>query len=93
MPRKGNLCADSTGDVVFLHTASQGRVTGATVFDVRSEVLNCQLAPGADDGVGYFQLSAGKGKLSRVVFTDSPIKAVSLAALKRDRSENRTLYM
>ncbi len=89
----GKVYADNWGNAIFLHTASQGRVTGATVFDVKSEVLNCQLAPGADNGVGYFQLSAGKGKLSRVVLTDSPIEAVSLAALERGRSENRTLYI
>ncbi len=89
----GKVYADSLGNAVFLHTASQGRITGATVFDVKSEVFNCQLAPGADNGTGYFQLSAGKGKLSRVVLTNSPIEAVSLAALEQDRSENRTLYI
>ena len=89
----GKVYADSSGNAVFLHTASQRRITGATIFDIKSEGLNCQLAPGADNGVGYFQFSQGTGKLSRVVLTDSPIEAMSLAALEQDRSENRTLYI
>jgi hypothetical protein len=89
----GKVYADSSGNAVFLHTASQGRITGATLFDIKSEVLNCQLAPGADNGVGYFQLSQGKGKLSRVVLTNSPLEAISLAALEQGRGENRTLYI
>ncbi len=89
----GKLYANSSGNAVFLHTANQGRVTGATVFDIQSEALNCQLAPGVERGVGYFQLSAGKGELSRVVLTNSPIEAVSLAVLERGRRENRTLYI
>ena len=89
----GKVYADSSGNAVFLHTASQRRITGATIFDIKSEGLNCQLAPGADNGVGYFQFSQGKGKLSRVVLTNSPIEAISLAALEQGRSENRTLYI
>ena len=53
--------------------------------------MNCKLVPGAYNGVGYFQLSQGKGKLSRVVLTNSPIEAMSLAALEQGRGENRTL--
>jgi conjugative relaxase-like TrwC/TraI family protein len=89
----GKVYADSSGNAVFLHTASQGRITGATVFDVKSEVFNCQLAPSADNGTGYFQLSQGKDKLSRIVLTDSPIEAISLAALERGQYKNRTLYI
>jgi hypothetical protein len=89
----GKVYADISGNAVFLHTASQRRITGATIFDIKSEGLNCQLAPGADNGVGYFQFSQGTGKLSRVVLTNSPIEAISLAALEQDRSENRTLYI
>ncbi len=89
----GKVYADSSGNAVFLHTASQRRITGATIFDIKSEGLNCQLAPGADNGVGYFQFSQGKGKLSRVVLTNSPLEAISLAALEQGRGENRTLYI
>ncbi len=89
----GKVYADSSGNAVFLHTASQGRITGATIFDIKSEVLNCQLAPRADNGVGYFQLSQGKDKLSRIVLTDSPLEAISLAALERGQYKNRTLYI
>jgi conjugative relaxase-like TrwC/TraI family protein len=89
----GKVYADSSGNAVFLHTANQRRINGATIFDIKSKGLNCQLALGADNGVGYFQFSQGKGKLSRVFLTDSPLEAMSLAALEQDRSENRTLYI
>ncbi len=87
----GKLYADNSGNAVFLHTASQGRITGATVFDIKDKRFTYQFAP--NNGTGYFQVSQGKGKLNRIVLTASPIEAMSLAALEQGRRENRTLYI
>ncbi len=62
-----------------------------TVFDIKDKRFTYQFAP--NNGTGYFQVSQGKGKLNRIVLTDSPLEAMSLAALEQGGHSNRTLYI
>ena len=87
----GKVYADNAGNAVFLQVASQGRITRANLLSTNSNRSLTQVAPGSLSGDGWFQFSQGSGKLARIVLTDSPVKAISLAAL--EQQQERTVYI
>ena len=89
----GKIYADRSGNAVFPQTAEQGRVTRANLLSVWSERSLPQLVQGSQPGDSWFQFSQGSGKLARIVLTESPLDAMSLAALEQGQHQHRSVYI
>ena len=92
---QGLIYADDHRNAVFLrysdHKNDQawGRhnPTGASLRGTRNlEHPFHGLAPGSSREDGWFWLRSGKGEVQRVVLTESPIDAISLAVLEKEKS-------
>lgn len=89
--QKGVVYADSRRNAVFLRANNQRQITGA---NLRGTIGNFKgLAKGTHRDNGWFNFSQGEGKLARVVLTESPIDAVSLAALEQQQRGSKTTYL
>lgn len=95
----GLIYADDYRNVVFLRYSdrhndqswSRHEVTGASLRGTRdSEHAFYGLAPGSSRENGWFWLRSANGEVDRVVLTESPIDAISLAVLEKEKSPNST---
>ena len=93
----GLIYADDHRNVVFLRYSdrhndqpwSRHEVTGASLRGTRdSEHAFYGLAPGSSRENGWFWLRSANGEVDRVVLTESPIDAISLAVLEKEKSPN-----
>ncbi|MEO1396074.1 MAG: strawberry notch C-terminal domain-containing protein [Cyanobacteria bacterium J06634_5] len=98
---KGLIYADDFQNAVFVrHSMTdgpwrRGAVTGASMRGTWSEQQSFRgMAPGTVKDRGWFWLGTGRGQISRVMLTESPIDAMSLALLdKPHRGTGVTIYL
>jgi hypothetical protein len=104
MHERGLVYADLMQNAVFVRYAverqgsgwQRGEATGATLRGTWGEGNSFHgLAPGSDRESGWFWIGAGSGEISRVLLTESPIDALSLATLDRSRRQTQgvTIYL
>lgn len=89
---KGIVYADRRRNAVFLRINNQKQITGA---HLRGTIGNFKgQAEGSQQASGWFHFSQGEGKTARVVLTEGPIEAMSLAALEQEKHQKcRTTYL
>ncbi|MEO1390284.1 MAG: strawberry notch C-terminal domain-containing protein [Cyanobacteria bacterium J06634_6] len=99
---RGLIYADDFQNAVFVrHEMAggqwrRGEVTGASLRGTWSEAHPFRgMVPGTVRSKGWFWLGTGRGQISRVLLTESPIDAMSLAVIdKQNRSQNGvTIYL
>jgi Toprim-like/Protein of unknown function (DUF3991) len=96
------IYADKNQNAVFVRHQEQqseqlwirGDATGACLRGTQGEPFH-GLAPGSAREAGYFWLRRGTDDVQRVVLVESPIDALSLAALEREKTEDlpTTVYL
>jgi hypothetical protein len=95
----GLIYADDYCNVVFLRYSNQHHdqpwsrhaATGASLRGTRdADHAFHGLAPGSARENGWFWLRSATGEVNRVVLTESPIDAISLAVLEKEKSPNST---
>lgn len=101
---RGLIYADDMQNVVFVrHSISsngaswrRGEITGASLRGTWGEDNSFHgLAAGSSRQQGWFWIGAGKGEVKRVMLTESPIDALSLATLdkRRQATEGVSIYL
>lgn len=81
-------------NAVFLRTDSSGQATGANLRSTDPQYSFKGLSPGTKRDAGWFRFVQGEGKLTRVVLTESPIDAISLAALEAQNGrQEKTIFI
>jgi hypothetical protein len=98
---KGLIYADWMQNTVFVRSAlrdnwQRGESTGATLRGTWGEDNAFHgLAPGSSREQGWFWLQTGKGPVQFVLLTESPIDALSLATLDKQRQQDqrRRVYL
>ncbi|MGB7441618.1 MAG: DUF3991 and TOPRIM domain-containing protein, partial [Coleofasciculaceae cyanobacterium] len=92
--KRGLVYADDKQNAVFVRYASNGdgaewerkEPTGASLRGTWGENNSFfGLAPGSSREQGWFWIGAGKGEVRRVFLTESPIDALSLATIDKNR--------
>ena len=79
----GTLYADSKQNAVFFEQKPEGTITGANLHSTEGGDRLQALAQGTDKESGWFSLDRGQGQLERIVLVESPIEAISAAALAK----------
>ncbi len=79
--QKGVLYADYKQNAVFVRKDLEGEVTGASLRGTYNGSEFKGLAKGTQRDAGWFALKKGQGELERIVLTESPIDALSAAAI------------
>jgi ATP-dependent exoDNAse (exonuclease V) alpha subunit/5S rRNA maturation endonuclease (ribonuclease M5) len=92
--QEGLLHADSHGNVMFFRyridtNFNRGEAIGANLRGTHGDFK--ELTPGVRRNEGYFWVQSGQGEVQRVLLTESPIDALSLAAL--DKWQCSTVYL
>ena len=81
--KNGSIYADSKQNVVFIRRNMTGKVTGASLRGTYDDSRFKGLAKGTSRDAGWFAFQKGKGELERIVLTESPIDAISAAAVSQ----------
>ncbi len=99
---RGHIYADDYQNAVFVRHELKGdrwirgEVTGASLRGTWGEHNAYHgMAPGSMRDQGWFWLGAGRGEIRRVLLTESPIDALSLAKLDphRQQTEGVSIYL
>jgi C-terminal domain on Strawberry notch homologue/Toprim-like/P-loop containing NTP hydrolase pore-1/Protein of unknown function (DUF3991) len=97
---RGLIYADDRSNVVFLRHALQaewvrGEATGANLRGTHPEQAFFGLAPGTVREEGWFWLRSSEGDIQRIILVESPIDALSLALLEREKRPDAepTIYL
>ena len=98
---KGLVYADDHQNAVFVRHGLQGggwqrgEVTGASLRGTWGEHNSYhRLVPGSVREWGWFRIGTGQGPVQRVLLTESPIDAMSLAVLDKERQQGGvTVYL
>ena len=83
---QGLIYADAKQNAVFLRKSLEGEVTGASLRGTYKDSEFKGLATGSRRDEGWFIISQGQGQLQRIVLVESPIDAMSAAALARQKT-------
>jgi 5S rRNA maturation endonuclease (ribonuclease M5)/archaellum component FlaC len=83
---QGRVYADASQNAVFIRKSIEGDITGASLRGTYKDNQFKGLATGSRRDGGWFAFSSGSGKLERIVLTESPIDAMSAAALARQKT-------
>ncbi|MDJ0591236.1 MAG: toprim domain-containing protein [Pleurocapsa sp. MO_226.B13] len=94
--RQGLIDADSRSNVMFFRYSiaaefQLGEAIGASLRSISSNLK--LLTPGTKRDRGWFFFSIGEGIVRRIFLVESPIDAISLAALRGDSIYGRTIYI
>ena len=94
--RQGLIDADSRSNAMFFRYSiaaefQLGKAIGASLRSISSNLK--LLTPGTKRDRGWFFFSIGEGIVRRIFLVESPIDAVSLAALRGDSIYGRTIYI
>ncbi|WP_347277773.1 DNA polymerase [Oculatella sp. FACHB-28] len=97
--QQGLVYADDRQNAVFLRqsfadarTWDRVETTGATLRGTLGDFKG--LVPGSSKDNGWFWIGVGRGEVQRVVVTESPIDAISLATLEKGQhNQGRTIYL
>ena len=79
----GTVYADEKQNAVFIRKNLEGEVTGASVRGTYNDSKFKGLAKGTPRDAGWFSMTKGTGEIERVVLTESPIDAISAAAISQ----------
>lgn len=99
---RGLIFADDHQNAVFVrhsltaNTWKRGEVTGASLRGTWGADNHYHgLAPGSARDQGWFWIGAGSGPVQRVLLTESPVDAMSLAVLDKERRSQTgvTIYL
>ncbi len=93
---KGLIDADSRSNVMFFRYSiaaefQLGEAIGASLRSISSNLK--LLTPGTKRDRGWFFFSIGEGIVRRIFLVESPIDAISIAALRGDSIYSRTIYI
>ncbi len=88
--------ADSRRNVMFFRHSlgdnfSRGEAIGASLRGTEGDFKG--LTPGTHRDAGYFWFQCGQGEVARVILTESPIDAMSFAALEQQQPDGATVYL
>jgi hypothetical protein len=83
---QGLIYADVKQNAVFLRKSLEGEVTGASLRGTYKDSTFKGLAAGSRRDEGWFIFSRGLGELQRIVLVESPIDAMSAAALRGQKT-------
>ncbi|PSB43219.1 hypothetical protein C7B80_24870, partial [Cyanosarcina cf. burmensis CCALA 770] len=83
---QGLIYADAKQNAVFLRKSLEGEVTGASLRGTYMDSKFKGLATGTRRDEGWFIISQGQGQLQRIVLVESPIDAMSAAALAKQKT-------
>ncbi len=94
--QQGILNADCRRNVMFFRHSlgdnfSRGEAIGASLRGTEGNFKG--LTPGTQRDAGYFWFQSVQGEVKRVVITESPIDAMSFAALDQHHNEEATVYL
>ena len=89
--QRGVIYADYKQNVVFVRRDLEGEVTGASLRGTYNGSQFKGLAKGTQRDAGWFSLMKAKGEPDRIVLVESPIDALSAAAISQ-KKEN-TLFI
>ena len=94
--RQGLIDADVRSNVMFFRYSIEsefqlGEAIGASLRSISSNLK--LLTPGTKRDRGWFFFGIGEGIISRIFLVESPIDAISLAALRGDSIYGRTIYI
>lgn len=94
--RQGLIDADSRSNVMFFRYSIEsgfqlGEAIGASLRSISSNLK--LLTPGTKRDRGWFFFSLGEGIVCKIFLVESPIDAISLAALRGDSIYGRTIYI
>ena len=94
--RQGLIDADIRSNVMFFRYSIEsefqlGEAIGASLRSISSNLK--LLTPGTKRDRGWFFFGIGEGIISRIFLVESPIDAISLAALRGDSIYGRTIYI
>ncbi len=87
----GSVYADSKQNAVFLRKNLEGEITGASLRGTYEDSTFKRLAKGTNRDAGWFALKKGEGEPERIVLTESPIDALSAAAISQ--KQETTLFI
>ena len=79
----GTVYADEKQNAVFIRKNLEGEVTGASLRGTYEDSTFKGLAKGTQRDAGWFTLKKGEGEPERIVLTESPIDAISAAAISQ----------
>ncbi|MGK7947260.1 MAG: AAA family ATPase, partial [Xenococcaceae cyanobacterium] len=79
------LYADSKQNAVFVRKNMEGKITGASLRGTYNDSKFKGLAKGTTRDGGWFALKKGQGEIERIVLTESPIDAISAAAISKKK--------
>ncbi|WP_019505871.1 toprim domain-containing protein [Pleurocapsa sp. PCC 7319] len=94
--RQGLIDADSRSNAMFFRYAiasnfQLGEAVGASLRSTSGDLK--LLTPGTKRNEGWFFFGIGEGIVYRIFLVESPIDAISLAALRGDSIYGRTIYI
>lgn len=94
--RQGLIDADSRSNAMFFRYAIAnnfwlGEAVGASLRSIFSDLK--LLTPGTKRNEGWFFFGIGEGMVYRIFLVESPIDAISLAALRGNSIYGRTIYI
>ncbi len=94
--RQGLIDADVRSNVMFFRYSIEsgfqlGEAIGASLRSISSNLK--LLTPGTKRDRGWFFFSLGEGTVRKIFLVESPIDAMSLAALREDSIYGRTIYI
>ncbi len=89
--KQGKVYADSKQNAVFIRKDLEGKITGASLRGTYQDSKFKGLAKGTIRDAGWFALKKGQGELERIVLTESPIDAISAAAISQKKES--TLFL
>ena len=94
--RQGLIDADVRSNVMFFRYSIEsgfqlGEAIGASLRSISSNLK--LLTPGTKRNRGWFFFSLGEGIVRKIFLVESPIDAMSLAALRGDSIYGRTIYI
>ncbi len=83
---KGYAHPERITNAVFIRSTDTGEITGASLRGVAEDSHFKGLATGSRKEQGWFTFSQGQGPLERILLTESPIDAMSAAAIAKSKS-------
>ena len=94
--QQGKLDADIRSNVMFFRYSitedfQSGKAVGASLRSISGNLK--LLTPGTRRNEGWFFFGIGEGVVNKIFLVESPIDAISLAALRGDSIYGRTIYI
>lgn len=89
---RGIIYADAKQNAVFVRKSLEGEITGASLRGTYKDSSFKGLATGTRRDLGWFSFLQGDEQLERIVLVESPVDAISAAALAKQQT-GVTMFM